>query len=328
MPISSIAAIAKPSGSPRFKPAPAWCTLRWSAFRWAWRRTSTRSWRNTRGRASAPHRAGRLAGRSPRSLLHPPVSGPNPLVALDFSARRTRNGVGQPRGAVLPNRPVRRGGRSDRRIAHGVLHRPRSHVGRHAGRLLGLGSEHRARLRLDFRPFRAAGAWNRSRAWATVCSLWCRVAVYTFLMLLPRYRRRYRTWSGRRFNATLFTAVGLRRPKRIATARGSRRLHALPIGRRHLGQGRHGRHHPGFQLQHAGLRSHARFGIAPSTLVGQQLGNNNPNLASRATRTSLCMALGYMGTMALVYVLFPNVLLIGHAANTPPAVFASCATPP
>ena len=33
------------------------------------------------------------------------------------------------------------------------------------------------------------------------------------------------------------------------------------------------------------------------------------------------MALGYMGTMALVYVLFPNVLLMGHAANTPPAAF-------
>ena len=64
------------------------------------------------------------------------------------------------------------------------------------------------------------------------------------------------------------------------------------------------------------------LGMALSTLVGQQLGDNNPNLASRATRTSLSMALGYMGAMALVYVLFPNVLLMGHAANTPPAVFA------
>ena len=63
------------------------------------------------------------------------------------------------------------------------------------------------------------------------------------------------------------------------------------------------------------------LGMALSTLVGQQLGHNHPDLAARATRTSLSMALGYMGVMAMIYVLFPDVLLMGHAANTPPADF-------
>ncbi len=62
--------------------------------------------------------------------------------------------------------------------------------------------------------------------------------------------------------------------------------------------------------------------IALSTIVGQQLGRNRPELASRATWTSLWMAGAYMGTMALVYVLLPGVLLMGHAAHTPPAKFA------
>jgi MATE family multidrug resistance protein len=64
------------------------------------------------------------------------------------------------------------------------------------------------------------------------------------------------------------------------------------------------------------------LGIALSALVGQHLGRNHPELATRATWTSLQIALVYMGTMALVYVLLPNVLLMGHAAGTTPEQFA------
>ncbi len=160
-------------------------------------------------------------------------------------------------------------------------------------------------------------------AWATVCSLWCRVAVYTFLMLLPRYRRRYRTWSGRRFNAALF-----RRLLRYGGPSGFQllvefagfTLFLLVVGT--LGDTAMAATTLAFNFNTLAFVPMLGLGMALSTLVGQQLGDNNPNLASRATRTSLCMALGYMGTMALIYVLFPNVLLIGHAANTPPAVFA------
>jgi MATE family multidrug resistance protein len=160
-------------------------------------------------------------------------------------------------------------------------------------------------------------------AWATVCSLWCRVAVYTLLLLLPRYRRRYRTWSGRRFNAALF-----RRLLRYGGPSGFQllvevagfTLFLLVVGT--LGKVAMAATTLAFNFNTLAFVPMLGLGMALSTLVGQQLGNNNPNLASRATRTSLSMALGYMGTMALVYVLFPNVLLMGHAANTPPAVFA------
>ena len=51
--------------------------------------------------------------------------------------------------------------------------------------------------------------------------------------------------------------------------------------------------------------------IALSTLVGQELGRDRPDLASRATWVSLLMAAAYMGTMALAYVFLPKVLMLG-----------------
>jgi MATE family multidrug resistance protein len=63
------------------------------------------------------------------------------------------------------------------------------------------------------------------------------------------------------------------------------------------------------------------LGIALSMIVGEQLGRNNPALAARATWTSLWIAEIYMGAMAAVYVLLPDVLLIGYAAGTSPEQF-------
>ena len=63
------------------------------------------------------------------------------------------------------------------------------------------------------------------------------------------------------------------------------------------------------------------LGIALSTMVGQQLGRDRPHLAARAGWTSLWMAEVYMGAMAAVYVLLPDVLLMGHAAGTSPEQF-------
>ena len=63
------------------------------------------------------------------------------------------------------------------------------------------------------------------------------------------------------------------------------------------------------------------LGIAVTTLVGQQLGGNRPELAARGTWTALVLALGYMGTMALLYLLTPDLFLFGHALGTAPATF-------
>ena len=51
------------------------------------------------------------------------------------------------------------------------------------------------------------------------------------------------------------------------------------------------------------------FGIAVSTLVGQNIGRHEVAIASRATWSACYMCLGYMTVIALFVILFPNVCL-------------------
>ena len=69
------------------------------------------------------------------------------------------------------------------------------------------------------------------------------------------------------------------------------------------------------------------LGIAVTTMVGQQLGRNQPDLAARATWTALWMAVVYMGTMAVLYVAAPDLFLLGHAAGLAPEQVRRAAQP-
>lgn len=62
------------------------------------------------------------------------------------------------------------------------------------------------------------------------------------------------------------------------------------------------------------------MGLAVSTLVGQQL-VNRPELAARAAWTAFVLAMVYMCTMSMFYVLVPRLFLMGHAAGMDPAQF-------
>jgi MATE family multidrug resistance protein len=160
-------------------------------------------------------------------------------------------------------------------------------------------------------------------AWATVVSLWSRVVVYAVLITLPRFRQRYRTWSGRRFDAALF-----RRLLRYGGPNGMQlfveiagfTLFLLLVG--NLGKNAMAATTLAFNINCLAFVPTLGLGMALSVLVGQQLGQNNPDLATRATWTSLRIALCYMGVMALVYLLLPNVILMGHELGTSPAEFA------
>jgi multidrug resistance protein, MATE family len=159
-------------------------------------------------------------------------------------------------------------------------------------------------------------------AWATVCSLWWRVAIYTTLLLLPRFRQRYNIWGGRRFNPALFRRIlryggpnGLQMLVEVAGFT----LFLLVVGT--LGKAPLAATNLAFNVNCLAFVPMLGLGGALSIIVGQQLGRNKPDLAARATWTSLIMAQGYMCAMALVYVLMPGVLLMGHQAGTAPAEF-------
>ena len=62
--------------------------------------------------------------------------------------------------------------------------------------------------------------------------------------------------------------------------------------------------------------------IAVSTLVGQKLGENRPDLAAQATWTGLSLGMAYTGVFALLYVGVPEMFLLAHAAQADPSEFA------
>jgi multidrug resistance protein, MATE family len=163
-------------------------------------------------------------------------------------------------------------------------------------------------------------------AWATVVSLWFRAVVYAVLLLLPRFRDRYRTWSGRGFSPALFKRLlryGGPSGMQLFVEIAGFTLFLLLVGT--LGKDEMAATTLAFNVNCLAFVPTLGLGMALSVLVGQQLGRNNPRLAARATWTSLCMALCYMGTMALVYVLLPNLLLKGHELGMSRGEFAEFA---
>lgn len=64
------------------------------------------------------------------------------------------------------------------------------------------------------------------------------------------------------------------------------------------------------------------FGIAVSVLVGQHLGENNPELAERSVYSGFHITMMYMGSIAFCYFFLPEVFIWPYAAQTDPAAFA------
>jgi multidrug resistance protein, MATE family len=163
-------------------------------------------------------------------------------------------------------------------------------------------------------------------AWATVVSLWWRVVAYAILILLPRFRQRYHTWSGRHYDAALF-----RRLLRFGGPSGMQllvdiagfTLFLLLVG--NLGKDAMAATNLAFNVNCLAFVPTLGLGMALGVLVGQQLGKGYPDMAARATWTSLCLALGYMGTMALIYLFLPHLLLRAHEMGMSPNELAEFA---
>ncbi len=67
------------------------------------------------------------------------------------------------------------------------------------------------------------------------------------------------------------------------------------------------------------------FGMALSILVGQNLGRDKPDLASRSVYSGLQLTFVYMAVIALLYVLAPGLFLLPFESQADPATFAPIA---
>ena len=80
-----------------------------------------------------------------------------------------------------------------------------------------------------------------------------------------------------------------------------------------------------FQINFLAFMPMIGLGIAVTTIVGQALGKNNPQLAQRATWSAFYMTYAYMFLIALGYWFLPEVFLYPFAAGANPDEFCAVA---
>ena len=159
-------------------------------------------------------------------------------------------------------------------------------------------------------------------AWATVVAQWSSVLLYAWVVCRPTYGERYGLRSQCRFDRALVARLlryggpnGLQWLVEVAAFT----LFVLLVGR--LGTEAMAATNLAFNVNNMAWFPMLGVGIAVSTMVGQQLGANHPELAARATWTGLAVALAYMGFFAVLYLVVPNLFLLGHAAGAEPGQF-------
>ncbi|MCH7753429.1 MAG: MATE family efflux transporter [Planctomycetes bacterium] len=147
-------------------------------------------------------------------------------------------------------------------------------------------------------------------AWATVASLWLKVAIYLVLVLRRKHREKFNTLSGMRFSRDLFGRLiyygGPSGVQMVLEVLGFTTFVVL-VGR--IGAIETEATTMAFSISSFAYMPVWGFGMAATVLVGQHLGENRDDLAARAIWTTLAIALGYMGLLSSLFVLTPNLFL-------------------
>lgn len=160
-------------------------------------------------------------------------------------------------------------------------------------------------------------------AWATVLSQWFTVAAFWLLMRQPEERRAYGLDEGNRLDTSLFWRLlrfgapgGL--PMLIEAASFS----LLTVFVSQIGKVAGAATSLAFNVNAIAFIPVFGVSIAVSTLVGQKLGEGRPDLAQRATWTSLGLALIYTGFFGVLYCAVPDLFLLAHGSFADPGEFA------
>ncbi len=152
-------------------------------------------------------------------------------------------------------------------------------------------------------------------AWSTVVGQWLKCGIYLALFLAPRYRQTYQTITGCRWDRALFrgmVAYGTPNGVQYLFEVGAFTLFMLLVGR--LGEADLAATTLAFNVNGLAFMPVFGIGLAASTLVGQNLGRNRPDIASRATWSAFVWAAGLMLIVGGAYVLCPHLLLAAHGA--------------
>ncbi len=157
-------------------------------------------------------------------------------------------------------------------------------------------------------------AWGMAgAAWATVVALWIKALIYFAIFNLPRHDARYHIRAGMHWDRAL-----MHRLLRFGGPSGGQMfievaaftVFLMLIGR--LGKTELAASSLAFNLNNLAFMPAWGVSMAATTLVGQYLGRNQPELATRSTWTALTITTVYMLAISAVYVFAPDLLATLH----------------
>lgn len=163
-------------------------------------------------------------------------------------------------------------------------------------------------------------------AWATVISSGTGLFVYIWLLMRPRFRKKYSTLSGWRLDPQLMYRVfrfGGPSGVQFFLEHLGFTLFILLVGR--LGMVELAATNIAFNVNMLAFMPMMGFGMAISILVGQNLGRDKPDLASRSVYSGFQISFVYMGIVALLYIFTPGFFLLPYESQADPATFAPIA---
>ncbi len=158
---------------------------------------------------------------------------------------------------------------------------------------------------------------------ATVLAAYGAAIVIVVYMFKARYRQQYSTLKNFRFDWLLFKRLmrfGLPNGFHFMLDLLGFTLFVLLVGR--LGTLELAATSITFNINHIAFMPMIGIGMAVEIIVGQRLGEDQPQQARFGTYSALHLTFLYMITIALTYVLFPKIYLLPFAAQSDPAQFA------
>ncbi len=163
----------------------------------------------------------------------------------------------------------------------------------------------------------------KGAAWATTVATWARLVVYTALWFRPKFRQTYQTVSGCRFDRELFGRLlwfGFPNGLQYLFEVGSFSVFLMLVGQ--FGEKALAASNLSFNLNSLAFMPVVGIGLAASTLVGQHLGENRPDLAARSTWSAFALGAALMAPVAALYVFAPHWLLAAYSLHSDPSDFA------
>ena len=160
-------------------------------------------------------------------------------------------------------------------------------------------------------------------AWATVISTTLALVLYCTFFVKRKYREKFSTLKGIGFDAKLFWRIirfGLPSGLEFMLMMISWTTFVALSGKIDINA--FNATAVTCQIDMLSFMPMIGIGIAVSTLVGQRLGQNRPDIASRTTYSAFIMSFAYCAIISIGYITVPDIFLLPFASNSDPVNFA------